>query len=171
MTVYLPIVKVKFINVLFYVLVAHLVVSFFFIVDAPFFRIPRLSGFYRTYLLPGPFFTDSRIIDNYSFSVSWNTSGRWSSAINPVREDFSQYHSNLNPSALYRSRLGREVRLTFPDSAETDIKNKKEFLLLKRFLYDKYIPREADSVRIWIVNNQAKNFGIRKDSVYITFSR
>jgi hypothetical protein len=163
--------KDRLILVLFWILVLHLIVSAIVIVVPPLWSGTRLPGFYRIYVLPGPFFTDTRIIDNYSFSLSWQINGRWSSQISPAKEYFNRYHSSLNPSDLYRSRLGRELRLTFPDSTETDIKSKKEFLLLKQFLYDKYIPIEADSVRMWIVNNRAKNFGIRKDSIYITFPR
>lgn len=163
--------KERLVSVLFWGLVLHLVVASIFIFVPPLFRNSRLPGFYRTHVLPGPFFTDSRIVNNYSISLSWNIGGRWSSAINPNKEDFSQYSSSLNPSDLYRCRLGRKLRLTFPDSTKTDIKNEKKFLLLKQFLYDKYVPTEADSVRIWIVNNRAKNFEIKKDSMYITFSR
>jgi hypothetical protein len=86
--------KDRLVSLLFWVLVFHLAVSAIFIFAPPFLKTTRLPEFYKVYLLPGPFFTDSRIVDNYSFSLSWNISGRWSSAISPIKEDFSQYHSS-----------------------------------------------------------------------------
>jgi hypothetical protein len=173
LTFYLPIVKAKFINVLFFVLVVHLIVSLLFIVESPVFGITRFSRVYKTHFLPGPFFTASRIIDNYSLAISWMINGTWSPVINPAKEDFNRYHKTLNPSDLYRSRISRTLylRLTLPDSSVTDIENRKEFTPLKEFLYDHYVPMEADSVRIWIINKQVENFRIKADSVYITFPR
>lgn len=165
--------KSKLINVLLFGLVAHLIVSVFFILEPPRPGISRLSRVYKTYFLPGPFFTDSRIFDNYSLCLSWKVNGMWSSPINPAKEDFNRYHTSLNPSNLYRSRISQMLylQLTLPNSSVTDIKNRKEFPRLKQFLNDHYIPSEADSVRMWIINKKAKNFMVKTDSVFITFSR
>jgi hypothetical protein len=173
LTLYLTKVNAKFSNVLFFVLIAHIGVSVFFILDLPFSRLTPLSRVYNTHFLPGPFFTDSRIIDNYSLSLSWKINGKWSSAFDPAMDDFNQYHASLNSSDLYRSRISRTLylRLALLDSSETDIKNRREFIPLRQFLDDYYVPAEADSVRMWIINKQAKNYLVRIDSVSVTFSK
>lgn len=157
-------------NVLFIALIVHVIISFFIILDLPFLRNFRPLTIYRTYLLPGPFFNDSKIIDNHSLCVSWKVNGKWSEVIDPAEEKFNRYHSTLNPTDLYRTRMSRGVQLISSDSSEVD-SNSKEFATLKQFLSDYYISKEADSVRIWLINKRVKNFGIRKDSVQVTFSR
>lgn len=163
--------KKELMTVLFWALVLHVSLSIAFIFNLPYFQGTRLSGIYKTRLSPGPFFTDSRIVDNYSYSLSWKIDDAWSSAINPVKEDFNTYHTTLNPADLYRSRLSHSMQLTLPDSSKNDIKDRKEFLPLKQFLFDHYIPKERDSVRMWIINTRAKNFRKSKDSVIVIFSR
>ncbi len=165
--------KKRLISILFWALVLHLIVSVAFILDPPFLNSTWISKIYKTYLLPGPFFTDSRIIDNYSLSISWKMNGSWMPPITPAKEDFNRYHTSLNPSDLYRSRIDRTVysKLTLPDSSITDIKNRKEFQQLKQYLFDHHVPREADSVQMWIINKQAENFMLRTDSVCVLFSR
>lgn len=158
---------------MFWALALHLIVSAAFVFDLPFLSGTRLSTLYKTYLLPGPFFTDSRIIDNYSLSLSWKINDTWMPPVNPAKENFNRYHASLNVSDLYRSRLTRTLylALALPDSSVTDIKSRKEFQPLKQFLYDRYVPGEADSVRMWIINKKAENFIVRADSVYVTISR
>lgn len=165
--------KERLILALFWVLILHLIVSVTFILDPPFLKATRLSRVYKTYLLPGPFFTASRIVDNYSLTISWKLNGTWMPPFNSSEEDFNRYHSSLNPSNLYRSRINRTLylMLTLPDSSTSDIKSRKEFHQLKQFLYDHLVPKEADSVRMWIINKQAENFMLKADSVSVVFSR
>jgi len=152
---------------------AHLGVSFVFILDPPFLNSTGLSKIYKTYLLPGPFFTDTRIVDNYSLSLSWKVNGTWMLPINPARDDFNRYHASLNPTDLYRSRLNRTLylRLAHRDSSITYIKSQQEFRQLTQYLYNHYVPIDADSVLMWIANKRAANFRIKKDSLFIEISR
>ena len=159
--------KERLFLVLFWALVLHVIVSAAIILDLPFLSENRLAKVYKTHLLPGPFFTDSRIADTYSLSVSWKANGEWSSSISPAKEYFNRYHLTLNPTDLYISRLNRTLQLTLPDSSGTDIRRSKEFILLKRLLNDHYIPKEADSVRVWIVRKRAENLVLTRDSVCI----
>lgn len=166
--------KQRVTSILFLVLVVHIAVSLMFILDPPFLNSTRLSRIYKTYLLPGPFFTDARIVDNYSLFISWKMNGKWIPPINPARDNFNHYHSTLNPTELYRSRMDRTfyLRLSFRDSSKMDIKNRKEFYQLTQYLYDRYIPTEADSVRILIINKQAKNFNLNTtDSVNVVLTK
>lgn len=163
--------KEKLVAVLVWGLVLHLVVSATFILDPPFLKGSRLSFFYKRHLLPGPFFTPSKIVDNYSFALSWNLNGIWTPAFNPVKEEFNRYHSSLKPTNIYGRKISQSlcIKVMFPDSWATDIKDREEFVHLKQFLYDQYVPMEADSVRLWIINKKAENFMIRKDSVLVEF--
>lgn len=165
--------KDKLIVALFWSLALHLIVSAIFIFGAPLFKGTRLARVYKTYLLPGPFFTASRIVNNYSLSLSWKVNGTWSPTINPAKEAFNQYHASLNPTDLYRSRIARTLylRLTLSDASATDIKNRKAFAPLKQFLCDHYVPREADSVRMWFINKKAEHVALKKDSILVTFTR
>ena len=171
LTRYLDFVKEKLTTVLFFALIIHLVISFFVVLNLPFYKHSRLAIFYKIYLLPGPFFTDSKIVDNRSLYVSWKTNDTWSVPINPAKENFNQYHRTLNPSTLYKSRLCQTIRQMLPDSAESKINEEKEFLPVKQFLYDEYIAKEADTVRLSIVNKQVKNFKVRKDSTQLILFR
>lgn len=166
-------VKARFSTLLFFLLIVHLAISFVFIFNPPFLSSTTLSKIYKTYLLPGPFFTDARIIDNYSLWLSWRVNGTWVPPINPARADFNLYHSSLNPTTLYKSRLNRTfyLRLALRDSSITYVRSQKEFHQFTQYLNDHYVQREADSVRMWIVNKQAAGFALKSDSVFIAFAR
>lgn len=166
-------VKTRVSSILFFALVAHISVSVFFILDPPGGAVSRVSRVYKTHLLPGPFFTAPRLIDNYSLCVSWKIKGQWSPMFDPAKEDFNLYHSSLNLSDLYRSRISRTLylRLALLDSSATNINNRREFIPVRQFLEDHYIPKEADSVRMLMMNKQVNNFTVRTDSMYITFAR
>ncbi len=163
----------KLTSIFLLALVVHVATSLIFILDPPFLKSTSLSRIYKTYLLPGPFFTDTRIVDNYSLSLSWKVNDKWTLPITPAWDDFNRYHASLNPTELYRSRMKRTLylRLTLPESSINDVKSRKEFHQLKQYLNDQNIPREADSVRIWIINKQAANFRLKADSVSVVFSR
>jgi len=166
-------VKERLTLVLFWALVLHVLIAVTFIIEPPFLRGNRLAIVYKKYLLPGPFFKDSQIIDNHSLILSWKINGAWGVPINVSNEDFARYHARLNPSDLYRGRLSYMLllKLAKADSSVSSFKNKRGFNQLKQFLYDHYVPDEADSVSVRIINNQAENFMVRTDSVYITFAR
>jgi hypothetical protein len=160
--------------ILFWALVLHLIVSVVLILNLPPLRATRLSRVYKTYLLPGPFFTNSRIVNNYSLSISWKVKGKWMPPINPTNKDFNLYHTNLNPSHFYRSRMNRRLlylKVTQSDSSSTDIKNTKEFHKLQQYLFDHYVPEETDSIRMLIIHKQTEHFMLRTDSVSILIPR
>jgi len=164
--------KLSFILLL--ALVVHLVVSIVFILDPPFLHSTRLSTVYKTYLLPGPFFTESRIINNYALHLSWKVNGQWLPPINPARDNFNRYHARFNPADLYRSRLDRTFYLRLflkPGLSTAEIKSRKEFHQFRQYLYDQHVPKEADSIRLTIINKQAKNSGLSVDTVYVVVSK
>lgn len=154
--------------VLFWILVLHLILSVAFIINPSFLR-GRLSVFYRVYVMPGPFFTDSQIIDTYSVNLSWKENDAWSLQINPSLESFRKIRTSFNPTELYRSRI---VQAFYPRQTETFAKVKKpKFDHLKHFLFDRYVPEQADSVRIWFINKKAVNFAVKTDSVLVIIPR
>lgn len=154
------------------VLILYFMTSAVFIFSTSVFH-SRVATIYRTYLLPGPFFKDSRIVNNYSITVSWKIADKWSVPVNHAAENFKQYHAGLNITDLYRSRLIRGLYgpIMQRDSSIADIRNRKEFQTFRKFLNDHYVPPEADSVRVWIITRQAQNFMEKTDSVCITISR
>jgi len=164
----------RVIPILLIALALHLVISFTFILDPPFLNGTKLSRIYKTFLLPGPFFRDDRIIDSYSQYLSWKIDGQWTTSLNPAANNFHQYHSTLNPTHLYRSRLDRFLTsrlFKVPDLSSRETVEKSEFVELKEYLSKHYLPLTADSIRIIIINKQAKGFSIKIDSTHLIIAR
>lgn len=159
----------RLILILYWFLLAHVIVSVTFILDPPFLASTEVARIYKTYLLPGPFFAQARIVNNYSLLLSWKANGVWSTPINHAKENFVRYTTTFDPRALSRSRLDRALYLKpiLSDSTPTG----KGFNQLTRYLHDHYVPVEADSIRIVIFNEQAKDWRIRADTVHFFISR
>jgi hypothetical protein len=160
--VYIDFVR-KFTLLLFLAFGLHLLVSLTFIVLPSLVQETRVSKIYKTYLLPGPFFSEDRIVNSYILSVSWKIRGKWSIPINPVKEGFIRYHQNFNPAQLYASRFERSLyqELVFdrtPTSAQLD-KMKSYFR--------QYAPYDSDSIRFVITRRHAENFTVKVDTLYI----
>ena len=160
--------------VLAIILIVHLAVSLFFIVDPLLLRGTRLSKIYKSYLLPGPFFSDVKIIDNYRLHVSWRVNGQWSVPKDYAMENFKSYQSQLNLSSLYRSRLERTLylKLLLPhEGQEPELFNRKEFIPFIEYHYEHYLPKTADSIRLTFVHKKVTDFTIKTDSANYLLAR
>jgi hypothetical protein len=164
--------KQKLTSTLSVMLVLHLIASLTFIIDPVFLASSSLSHFYKARLLPGPFFSESKISDSYTFYLSWKINDQWLPPINTTRDKINLYRAQLNPTQLYRSRLNQRLCLRlFSEQGllPTEIKDQKEFLQLKAYLNDHAIPKTADSVKLSIVKKQASRFTMAVDSIHIAF--
>ena len=154
---------------LFIVLALHLILSLVFILNPGSLMKTRISRIYRTYLLPGPFFDSERIINSYSLYLSWKSNGEWSSPICPARDNFARYNSRFNPTDIYRSRFERTLYqglILKPGQTADGITRDKEFQQLKRYLSDRYVPREADSICLLITRKKSQDFKTSLDTLY-----
>ena len=156
-------------STLFIALALHLLLSLAFILGSGFLSKTRVSRIYRTYLLPGPFFDADRIVDSYSLYVSWKSGGQWSGPVSPAMDNFKRYNERFNPGDIYRSRFERSLYqglVLQPGRSAADISTGKGFQQLKRYLSDRYIPREADSVRLLITRKRAQHFMTTLDTLF-----
>lgn len=162
--------KERLTSSLFIVLALHLLLSAAFILKPATLKKARISRIYRPYLLPGPFFDSGRIINSYSLSVSWKLKGQWSRPISPAKDNFIKYNERLNPTDIYRSRFERSLYqglVLKGGQTAAGIARGKEFQRLKRYLSDRFVPREADSIRLLFTRKQALHFKTSLDTLYI----
>lgn len=153
-------------------LALHIVIAVTFIFDPSLLPPSRLERFYRVYLLPGPFFTESRIVDSQSLYLSWKVKDKWQPPINPTRENSNLYRARVNPAHLYRSRLEHTLYQIWQEPhALLEKERVKEIEQLRQYLSETYVPKEADSLRIVVIKSRAQNFGIKKDSIQVIFPR
>jgi len=157
-------------STLFIALVFYLLVSLAFILGPRFLMQTGVSRIYKTYLIPGPFFTADRIKDSHTLFLSWKSNGQWSRPFAPAMDDFNHYHDWFNPTLLYRSRFERSLYLDpvlKPSPSVTVMKDTKEFRQLMQYLSDRYIPRHADSTCLLITRKRAHHFKITVDTLYL----
>lgn len=155
-------------------LILHLLISLVFIVNPPFLKNTRISKIYKTYLLPGPFFKEDRIVNSYTLYVSWKIDKAWTTPINAAFNSFNQYQSRFHPKYLYRNRLERTLYLRlFSEQglSNHEILQRKEFSDLRKYLSDNYIPPTADSIRMVFVSKRAKDYDVKVDSIYLILSK
>ena len=129
----------------------------------------KVSRLYRTYLLPGPFFSQDRIVDNYSLYVSWKSQGQWSPPVCPASDNFRSYHTRFYPSDNYRNRFERSLYqglLLKPGQTAAGIKAAPEFQLLVMYLSDRYRPGSADSIRLVFTRKRTGDSRIKLDTLY-----
>ena len=119
--------------------------------------------------MPGPFFSEARIVNSDIFSVSWKINEQWSVPIDPGWEYFKRYLENHNTTDLYESRLARTLyeRLQMHALAEDEILKGKPFLALRKYLDDYYVPNGADSIKISRIRQKAKDFVISMDTLNV----
>ena len=161
--------KERLTSMLLVVLAVHLILSMVFIVNRSFLINTRISKVYRPYLIPGPFFGSDRIINSYSLFVSWKLNGQWSHPISPSKDNFDKYNERLNPTDIYRSRFERALYqgiVLKPGQTAAGITLGKDFHQLKRYLTDRYVPREADSIRLLFTRRQAVHFKSKLDTLF-----
>lgn len=161
--------KQRLTTIIILLLSLHGLFSLAVILDPPFLPPSRLATFYKVYLLPGPFFTESRIRESQSLHLSWKIDDQWQPPINPAAENSNRYRSRINPVHLYRSRLEFALYRHWPEPYPS--LEKKEGEQLRQYLSDTYVPKEADSLRILILNRSVKNFRIKVDSLQMIVAR
>ena len=160
--------------VLAIVLIVHLTISLFFIFDPTEFREAKLSKIYKHYILPGPFFSEKRIIDNYNLYVSWKVDEGWSTPIDYAKYNFVDYQSKLNLTSLYRSRLEQTLylKLLLPEKdQESNIIERKEFAPFMGYISERYLPKNVDSIRLTLVHKRIFNFSSESDSTDYLIAR
>ena len=156
-------------NILFLAFALHVLLSFIFIFSPSFLKGKRFSKIYKTHLLPGPFFSEDRIVDSYMLSVTWKVNGQWSQPVNPAKENFAKYQKSFKPTDLYRSRFERSLyqQLLVDSLSIAEISNKRKFQELKKYLIEHYVPAEADSLRVLITRKQAKGLKVNMDTLHV----
>ena len=162
--------KERFASTLFIALAVHVFLSLVFILNPGALIRTHISRIYRIYLLPGPFFDADRIINSYSLYVSWKSKGQWSIPISPAKESFKRYNRWFNPADIYRSRFERTLYsglVLKQGQSAAGVSGDEEFQRLKRYLTDRYVPREADSIRLWITKKKSQHFKTSLDTLYI----
>jgi len=162
--------KERLTSTLFIILALHLFLSLLFILNPGTLMNTRISRIYRTYLLPGPFFDANRIINSYSLYLSWKSNGHWSIPICPAKDNFIRYNRRFNPTDIYQSRFERTLYqglVLKPGQSAEGITRDKGFQQLKGYLSDRYVPREADSIRLLITRKKSQHFKTSLDTLYI----
>jgi len=146
----------------------NLAASFVFILAPTHFRTSSLSKFYRAYLLPGPFFSDKSIVNNYRFSVRWKVNGVWSDPVNPAMDHFNEYHKTLWPAYLYQSRFERSLYqgAFFKTRDSVHQKEASEFRPLIEYLKTKHVGN-GDSLKIVFTRKAARNFEVKLDTLLV----
>lgn len=164
----------RFFLVLAAILIVHITLSLSFILYPSLLSKTRLSKIYKSYLLPGPFFSDEKITDNYTLEVAWRADGEWSTPQNFTERNFKEYQAKLNLSALYRSRLEQALYLNLllsKKDQEAEITKRKEFTSFMEYFSEHYLPKEADSIRLTFVHKKVINFVVNKDSIEYLLER
>lgn len=149
-------------GLLFIGFVLHLLIASWFIILPTLLPETRFSRIYKTYLLPGPFFRDDRITTSYNLFMSWKIGEEWSMPISQSQKYFMEYHKNLSPADLYRSRYLRSLDYIF---FSTPTKNNQGY---SRNSLIKYAPLDADSVHIIVTRKYAQEFSVQVDTVVNT---
>jgi len=128
-----------------------------------------LAKMYKSYLLPGPFFSETRITESNYLLLSWKAGNRWSDPINPSLANFEKYFSDINPRLLYRSRFERTLYQQWIAAREkpADEKLVKFEDNLKRYYKTSYVPGNSDSVKIVIIRKRTGNFKVEIDTLQI----
>ncbi|MEZ4944336.1 MAG: hypothetical protein R2804_02300 [Cyclobacteriaceae bacterium] len=163
----------KILAVVVMLLAAHVVVSIIFIFFPSFPANAVITKGYKRYLLPGPFFTESRIKDSYTLLLSWKVDSKWSPPINPVLDNYARSFSRLSPSLLFRSSLERDMyekAILKMDTSSIESSELWEVQYLRSYMTRKYIPTNVDSIKFLFVRSTTDNFEISVDTVQtITF--
>lgn len=158
----------KILSVGVLLLATHVFVSVFFIVFPSVPGNSVITKGYKRYLLPGPFFTESRIKDSYYLLVCWKVDSKWSAPINPVLDNYTNAFSDLDLSLLFRSSLERDMYekaiLKLDTSSVADLE-KWEIKHLQYYMAQKYIPANADSIKFHFVRSSTAEFKSAVDTV------
>ena len=128
-----------------------------------------INKFYKYYLLPGPFFSDDRIDKSTILLLSSKVDGKWSPPVNPTLSNFVATYRQLNPTYVYRSSLERDIYegyVLHQASSPADTVNSRHLNAMRTYFTSRYVPRQADSIRMMIVRFTARNFEYQVDTLH-----
>jgi len=163
----------KILGVVVILLAIHVFTSIIFIIFPSIPTNTIITKGYKRYLLPGPFFTESRITDSYTLLLSWNIDSKWSPPINPVLDNYTNAFSKLDLSLLVRSSLERDMyekAILKMDTSSVDALEIGEVQYLRSYVTKKDIPKDVDSIKFLFVRSTTANFETLVDTLQtITF--
>jgi hypothetical protein len=147
--------------------IIHVMISMVIIFFPSFLKNTRVRNIYSGYLIPGPFFSDGRIVDTYYLTCRWREqNGTWSEATNPTLNNYKAFFADGSIGLLYRSRLDRSLYQQFIVNKDSLINNQlKESLLL--YYKKKYVPANVDSVELIFLKQQVRDFTTKRDTLQI----
>ncbi|MEQ8361415.1 MAG: hypothetical protein RH948_01030 [Cyclobacteriaceae bacterium] len=159
----------KILGVVVILLAIHVFVSLIFI---GFPSVPAntiITKGYKRYLLPGPFFTESRIADSYTLLMSWKADSKWSPPINPTLDNYTNAFSKLDISLLFWSSLERDMyeKTLLKIDSSSEASEVSELQYLRSYMTKKYIPSNVDSIKFLFVRSTTTNFKTSVDTVQI----
>ena len=116
--------------------------------------------------MPGPFFSEAKVIRSYHMVVSWKDDNGWTPPINHAYQTFNHYKATFNPKYLNENRLERSL---YEAVARRHVRKKnvyqsKEWSNLVQFVHASIINKQSDSVQITLILETPLN----KDSVLIS---
>lgn len=157
----------KILGVVVILLAIHVFTSIIFIIFPSIPTNTVITKGYKRYLLPGPFFTESRITDSYTLLLSWKADSKWSPAINPVLDNYTNSFSKLNLSLLVRSSLERDMyekAILKIDTSSIAPSEMRGVQYLRSYMM-RYGPSSADSTKFLFVRSTTANFETSVDTV------
>jgi hypothetical protein len=157
-------------TILFVILAFHVFASLILILNPLSLATTKTSKFYRTYLLPGPFYSDDKIGSTNTLCLAWKVNDQWSSRVNPANDYFKKYSAHFNIRDLYQSRFEQallEQLVLDPHPAGFCLEKAGRFQPLKRYLGATYVPPSADSICLFIVRKRTQHFSVGLDSLNI----
>ena len=134
----------------------------------------KIFATYQRYLIPGAFFTESRIHTTTLLQVSWLKHGAWSAQGNPSLENYRAAYQSFNFSRYYRSSLERDIyewALPALDSISQKEEIPTKVMALNRYFISRYVPVDADSIKFLFVKEITKDFQTKRDTVKIFTTR
>jgi hypothetical protein len=130
----------------------YLLISFYLLfIPRAFFLTGKITQYYNWFALPGPYFRDDRIRVVSHLTISHKSAtGNWSEPRNVERENFLSYHDGIVYGKLKRSRYERFLAKALNRSGKDidSIQKKRPFKELHQYMKFRYLPGDADSVRI-----------------------
>jgi hypothetical protein len=154
----------KFNRIVAVALFFHVMVSFVFIAVPTFLASSLISKVYKRYLLPGPFFSEDRISITQASLISWKVNNQWSTPVAATLNTYRDFFSTGNSTGIYQARLERTLVSQY--QYELDENRKGERMnILKKYYKNCYVPKEADSIQLMILQKESKNFHVHMDTL------
>ena len=129
----------------------------------------RATQIYKRYISPGPFFTASRITDTKLLYLSWKTDGDWNEPINPPLIHYSNFFKSWNPTLMYKCRMETSIyeKIIIENKMKSDSLARKPFEWTSTYFQKHYVPPDADSTKIILINSSTKEFKTKVDTLQI----